>query len=80
MPEKPSLRAYLKHYAEGGIPREEMLTAVAAWDFEEQVRDELVIEPMYQDNTFSVVYSAAAIGQITDDDIDEIERRIDARS
>ncbi|WP_411101361.1 hypothetical protein [Streptomyces sp. cmx-4-9] len=79
MTEKPSLRAYLKRYAQGGIPREEMLAAVAAWDFEEQVRDELVIEPMHQDNTFAVVYSAAAIGQITDGDIDEIERRIDAR-
>ncbi|MER6212964.1 hypothetical protein ABT213_02780 [Streptomyces sp. NPDC001674] len=79
MPGKPSLRAYLQQYAEGGVPHEEMLATVAAWDFEEQVRDELVIEPMRQDNTFAVVYSAAAIGQITDEDIDEIERRINAR-
>ncbi|MFJ2595429.1 hypothetical protein [Streptomyces erythrochromogenes] len=79
MTEKPSLRAYLKRYADGGIPREEMIATVAAWDFEDKIQDELVIEPIRQDNTFEIVYTAVVLDQITDADIDEIERRIDAR-
>lgn len=38
MTEKPSLRAYLRRYAKGGTPREEMITDSAAWDFEEKIR------------------------------------------
>ncbi|MEU1793916.1 hypothetical protein [Streptomyces californicus] len=37
MTEKPSLREYLRRYAKGGIPREEMITDSAAWDFEEEI-------------------------------------------
>ncbi|WP_411101362.1 hypothetical protein [Streptomyces sp. cmx-4-9] len=75
MTEKPSLRTYLKRYAQGGIPREEMLTAVAAWDFEEEVWDELVIEPTHQDNTFSVLRGGVLQGRITQVDFEEIMRR-----
>ncbi|UQX02506.1 hypothetical protein [Streptomyces sp. RerS4] len=78
MPEKPSLRAYLQRYATGEIPREEMLATVAAWDFEDEIRDELVIEPIRQDNTFEIVYTAVVLGQITEEDVQEIERQMDA--
>ncbi|MGW4360450.1 hypothetical protein ABZ326_12760 [Streptomyces californicus] len=37
MTEKPSLREYLRRYAKGGIPREEMIATIAAWDFEEEI-------------------------------------------
>ncbi|MFD9570851.1 hypothetical protein ACFWBI_13480 [Streptomyces sp. NPDC059982] len=79
MTDKPSLRAYLKRYAAGGIPREEMLDTVAAWDFDDEVRDDLVIEPTRQDNTHSVVSGAALRGLITREDLVEIQQRIDAR-
>ncbi|KIF01417.1 hypothetical protein PL81_35595 [Streptomyces sp. RSD-27] len=79
MTDKPSLRAYLKRYAAGGIPREEMLATVAAWDFEEEIQDDLVIEPIRQDNTHSVVSGAALRGLITREDLLEIQRRLDAR-
>ncbi|MFH9606261.1 hypothetical protein [Streptomyces sp. NPDC017448] len=79
MTEKPSLRAYLSHYAQGGIPREEMIATIAAWDFEEEVHDELVVEPTGQDNVFALVNGAALLGTITDDDLDEIVRRKQAR-
>ncbi|MEU8777780.1 hypothetical protein [Streptomyces sp. NPDC048606] len=75
MTEKPSLRAYLKHYAAGGVPREEMIATVAAWDFEEEVWDELVIEPIHQDNTFSVLRGGVLQHRITQDDYEEIMRR-----
>ncbi|MGV0101501.1 hypothetical protein [Streptomyces californicus] len=37
MTEKPSLREYLRRYAKGGIPREEMIATIAAWGFEEEI-------------------------------------------
>ncbi|MET9321070.1 hypothetical protein ABZX75_12930 [Streptomyces sp. NPDC003038] len=80
MTEKPSLRAYLKRYAAGEIPREEMLNTVAAWDFEEEIWDELVIEPIHQDNTFSVLSGAIFLGDITDEEYEEIHRRRRARN
>ncbi|MEU6499134.1 hypothetical protein ABZ895_06250 [Streptomyces californicus] len=79
MTEKPSLREYLRRYAKGGIPREEMITTIAAWDFEEEIQDDLVIEPTGQDNVFALVNGAALLGTITDDDLDEIVRRMHAR-
>ncbi|MCX5195012.1 hypothetical protein OOK31_14045 [Streptomyces sp. NBC_00249] len=78
MTDKPSLRAYLKRYAQGGIPREEMIATVAAWDFEDEIRDELVIEPIRQDNTFEIVYTAVVLDQITRADLQDIERQMDA--
>ncbi|MFJ8017574.1 hypothetical protein [Streptomyces sp. NPDC096339] len=75
MPEKPSLRAYLKRYAEGGIPREEMIATVSAWDFEEEDWDELVIEPVHQDNTFSVLRGGVLQGRITQDEYEQIMLR-----
>ncbi|MFJ3855369.1 hypothetical protein ACIPRL_04005 [Streptomyces sp. NPDC090085] len=75
MTEKPSLRAYLKSYAAGEIPREEMLDTVAAWDFEEDDWDPAHSEPTHQDNTFKVLSGAALLGDITDDDYDEIHLR-----
>ncbi|MFJ1567694.1 hypothetical protein ACIOG8_26330 [Streptomyces erythrochromogenes] len=75
MTEKPSLRAYLKRYAAGEIPREEMLATVAAWNFEEEIWDELVIEPTHQDNTFSVLRGGVLQGRITQDEFEEIMRR-----
>ncbi|MFD3802277.1 hypothetical protein ACFWTC_01340 [Streptomyces sp. NPDC058619] len=75
MTEKPSLRAYLKQYATGTIPREEMLDTVAAWDFEEEIWDELVIEPIHQDNTLSVLRGGVLHGRITHEDYEEIQRR-----
>ncbi|MCX5195014.1 hypothetical protein OOK31_14055 [Streptomyces sp. NBC_00249] len=80
MTEKPSLRAYLKRYAQGGIPREEMLSTVAAWDYEEDDFDPEHIEPTHQDNTFKVLSGAALLGDITDDDYEEIHRRRRLRS
>ncbi|MFK0011074.1 hypothetical protein ACN6AT_15705 [Streptomyces sp. JL4002] len=79
MTEESSLRAYFKRYAQGGISREEMLDTVAAWDFEEEVWDELVVEPIRQDNTFEIVYTAQVLGQITEEDVRDIERRTDTR-
>ncbi|MFF8742725.1 hypothetical protein [Streptomyces californicus] len=79
MTEKPSLREYLRRYAKGGIPREEMIATIAAWDFEEEIQDDLVIEPTGQDNVFALVNGAALLGTITDDDLDEIVRRMHAR-
>ncbi|MDW4903663.1 MULTISPECIES: hypothetical protein [Streptomyces] len=79
MAEKPSLHEYLRRYAKGGIPREEMIATIAAWDFEEEIHDDLVIESTGQDNVFAVVNGAALLGTITDDDLDEIVRRKHAR-
>ncbi|MFG3427280.1 hypothetical protein [Streptomyces californicus] len=79
MAEKPSLRAYLRRYAKGGIPREEMIATIAAWDVEEEIHDDLVIESTGQDNVFALVNGAALLGTITDDDLDEIVRRKHAR-
>ncbi|MBK0375029.1 hypothetical protein I3215_19330 [Streptomyces sp. RB110-1] len=79
MAEKPSLHEYLRRYAQGGIPREEMIATIAAWDFEEEIHDDLVIESTGQDNVFAVVNGAALLGTITDDDLDEIVRRKHAR-
>ncbi|MEV7727065.1 hypothetical protein AB0P15_20250 [Streptomyces sp. NPDC087917] len=80
MTDQPSLRAYLQLYARGGIPREEMLATVAAWDFEEDDWDPEHTEPTHQDNTFKVLSGAALLGDITDDDYDEIHRRRRLRS
>ncbi|MFJ1567696.1 hypothetical protein [Streptomyces erythrochromogenes] len=80
MTEKPSLRAYLQRYAQGGIPREEMLDTVAAWDFEEDDWDPEHIEPTHQDNAWKVVYSALMLDDITDEDYEEIHRRHRLRS
>ncbi|MFH9606262.1 hypothetical protein [Streptomyces sp. NPDC017448] len=79
MTEKPSLRAYLSHYAQGGIPREEMIATIAAWDFEEELHDELVVEPTGQDNVFALVNGAALLGDIAYEDAEEIVRRKNAR-
>ncbi|MGW4307693.1 hypothetical protein [Streptomyces californicus] len=79
MAEKLSLRAYLRRYAKGGTSREEMIATIAAWDFEEEIHDDLVIESTGQDNVFAVVNGAALLGTITDDDLDEIVRRKHAR-
>ncbi|MFF4168561.1 hypothetical protein [Streptomyces sp. NPDC001744] len=79
MTEKPSLRDYLRRYAEGGIPREEMIETIAAWDFEEELYDPLLIEPTGQDNVFSMINGAVLLGDITYEDAEEILRRKNAR-
>ncbi|MBM7058771.1 hypothetical protein [Streptomyces durocortorensis] len=61
MTEKPSLRAYPRHYAQGGVPREEMIETIAAWDFEEEVYDPLLIEPTGQDNVFAHLDGAVVL-------------------
>ncbi|MET9321068.1 hypothetical protein ABZX75_12920 [Streptomyces sp. NPDC003038] len=72
MTEKPSLLAYLKRYAAGEIPREEMIATVAAWDFEESDWEEGHIEPSHQDNTASILYGSFLLGEITEEDYDAI--------
>ncbi|MFF8443109.1 hypothetical protein ACF07U_19860 [Streptomyces californicus] len=79
MTEKPSLRAYLRRYAKGGVPREEMIATIAAWDFEEEIQDDLVIEPTGQDNVVSLLNDAVVLGGITYEDAEEILRRKNAR-
>jgi hypothetical protein len=79
MSEQRSLREYLRRYAAGQIPREEMIEAVAAWEFEESDWEEGHIEPSHQDNTLDVVAGARLLGDITDEDIEEIQQRLDAR-
>jgi len=74
----PSLRAYLGLYAAGFVEREQMLTDVAAWPFEEEEGlDEGHPEPTHQDNTLSTVSAARLLGQLTREDLEEIQRRID---
>ncbi|MGW7277394.1 hypothetical protein ACWGIV_03580 [Streptomyces sp. NPDC054844] len=77
--EQRSLREYLRRYAAGEIPREEMIATVAAWEFEESDWEEGHIEPSHQDNTLDVVAGARLLGDITDEDVEEIQRRVDAR-
>ncbi|MCF3171684.1 hypothetical protein IPZ64_33110 [Streptomyces violaceoruber] len=79
MTEKPSLREYLRRYAKGGIAREEMIATIAAWDFEEEIQDDLVIEPTGQDNVVSLLNDAVVLGGITYEDAEEILRRKNAR-
>lgn len=75
----PSLRAYLGRYASGLVGREEMLATVAAWPFETEQLDEGHPEPTHQDNTMSVVATARLLGQLTREDVEEIQSRIDRR-
>ena len=76
----PSLRAYLGLYAAGFVGREEMVATVAAWPFEvEEGLDEGHPEPTHQDNTLSVLAAARLLGQVTREDVAEIQRRIDGR-
>ncbi|MFJ9393539.1 hypothetical protein ACIRQT_01505 [Streptomyces californicus] len=79
MTEKPSLREYLRRYAKGGIPREEMIATIAAWDFEEEIYDPLLIEPTSQDNVVSLLNGAVVLGTIAYEDAEEILRRKNAR-
>ncbi|MFD3802279.1 hypothetical protein ACFWSF_17550 [Streptomyces sp. NPDC058611] len=72
MSDKPSLRAYLGRYAAGEIPREEMITAVTEWKFEEWDWEEGHTEPSHQDNTANVLYGSFLLGEITEEDYDEI--------
>ncbi|TWD83183.1 hypothetical protein FB561_4342 [Kribbella amoyensis] len=73
---EPSLRGYLELYAAGFVEREEMLSAVAAWPFQQEDHDEGRIEPSHQDNTLSVVSGARLLGQLTREDVEEIQRRM----
>lgn len=74
----PSLRAYLGLYSAGFVEREQMIATVAAWPFEaEEGLDEGHPEPTHQDNTLSVVAAARLLGQLTREDVEEIQRRID---
>jgi hypothetical protein len=74
----PSLRGYLELYAAGFVDREEMLANVAAWPFvEEQATDEGQPEPTHEDNTLSVVSAARLLGQLTREDVLEIQQRLD---
>ncbi|MFF4347796.1 hypothetical protein [Streptomyces sp. NPDC001530] len=74
----PSLRAYLGLYAAGLVERERMIATVASWPFEaEEELDELHTEPTHQDNTMLVVAAARLLGQLTREDVEEIQRRID---
>ena len=76
----PSLRAYLGLYAAGFVEREQMIATVAAWPFEtEEGLDEGHPEPTHQDNTLSVLAAARLLGQVTREDVVEIQRRIDGR-
>ncbi|MEU9140787.1 hypothetical protein AB0D33_33325 [Streptomyces sp. NPDC048404] len=76
----PSLRAYLGLYAAGFVEREEMIATVAAWPFEaEEGLDEGHPEPTHQDNTLSVLAAARLLGQVTREDVAEIQHRIDGR-
>ncbi|MCN9241329.1 hypothetical protein NGF19_11100 [Streptomyces sp. RY43-2] len=70
-----SLRAYIKRYAAGDIPREEMLETIAAWPLEEEDWDEAQPEPSHQDNTASVIYGESLLGRLTEEDVEEIHRR-----
>ncbi|MGW3391327.1 hypothetical protein [Streptomyces cinereoruber] len=79
MTEKPSLREYLRRYPKSGIPREEMIETIAAWDFEEEIYDPLLIEPTGQDNILSLLNGAVLLGDITYEDAEEILRRKNAR-
>ncbi|MDW4903689.1 hypothetical protein RB625_35405, partial [Streptomyces californicus] len=59
--------------------REEMIATIAAWDFEEEIQDDLVIEPTGQDNVVSLLNDAVVLGGITYEDAEEILRRKNAR-
>ncbi|MGW0996657.1 hypothetical protein [Streptomyces sp. NPDC002520] len=77
----PSLRSYLGRYAAGGVTREEMLATVANWPFEpEEAFDPGHTAPTHQDNTLSVVAAARLLGQLTREDVEEIQRRLDRRT
>jgi hypothetical protein len=74
----PSLRAYLGLYAAGLVEREQLIATVASWPFEaEEEVDELHTEPTHQDNTMLVVAAARLLGQLTREDVEEIQRRIE---
>ncbi|MGW1530854.1 hypothetical protein [Streptomyces aureus] len=74
----PSLRAFLGLYAAGFVDREQMIATAAAWPFEaEEGMDEGHPEPTHQDNTLSVLAAARLLGQVTREDVEEIQRRID---
>ncbi|MFF3884634.1 hypothetical protein [Streptomyces sp. NPDC001914] len=76
----PSLRAYLGLYAAGFVEREQMIATVAGWPFQpEEGLDEGHPEPTHQDNTLSVLAAARLLGQVTREDVEEIQRRIDGR-
>ncbi|MET7701001.1 MULTISPECIES: hypothetical protein [unclassified Streptomyces] len=75
----PSLRAYLGIYAAGMIERERMIATVASWPFEpEEKIDDGDTEPIHQDNTMLVVSAARLLGQLTRQDVEEIQQRIAA--
>ncbi|MEU6478961.1 hypothetical protein ABZ858_19135 [Streptomyces sp. NPDC047017] len=76
---QPSLRAYLGRYAAGLVPREEMLTTVANWPFEQEELEEGHPAPTHQDNTRSVVTAARLLGQLTREDLEEIQHRTERR-
>ncbi|GAA1511053.1 hypothetical protein [Kribbella lupini] len=71
---RPSLRGFLELYAAGFVDREEMLSAVASWPFEDEKTDP---EPQDQDNTLAVVSAARILGQLSREDIEEIQRRLE---
>ncbi|MFD7626331.1 hypothetical protein ACFV7Q_09820 [Streptomyces sp. NPDC059851] len=70
-----SLRAYLNSYAAGEVSREEMISTVAAWPFEERDFDPAHTLPDHQDNTTDVVGHAMLLDKITEEDYEEIFRR-----
>ncbi|MET9016895.1 hypothetical protein ABZX74_39465 [Streptomyces olivaceoviridis] len=70
-----SLRAYLARYADGGISREEMIAAVAAWPMQDRVLDPGHTLPDHQDNTTDVLAAALLNQQLTEGDYEEILRR-----
>lgn len=69
-----SLRDLLDRYAEGRIPREEMLATVAAWPLEEYEIDHGHTLPTHQDNTAFVISGAVLNDVITEEDYREIFR------
>ncbi|GHH88300.1 hypothetical protein [Streptomyces capitiformicae] len=79
MTNEPSLRDYIRRYAAGEIPREEMLDTVASWRFEVEDWDEAHPEPSHQDNTLSVVAGERLLGRLTREDVEEIHRRRTSR-
>jgi len=74
----PTHPADLGLYTTGLVAREQMIATVAAWPFEaEEEVDDLHTEPTHQDNTMLVVAAARLLGQLTREDVEEIQRRID---